>query len=282
MIEVSNLTFSYSHLPFMEQITFDVKEGEIFGFLGPSGAGKSTLQKILIGLLTGYSGKVSVAGFDVGKKPAGFYETIGVGFEFPNFYEKFTAAENLDFFSSLYQTSCIPTADLLSMVGLSADADKKVASFSKGMKSRLNFVKAIAHRPKVLFLDEPTSGLDPTNAQVMKNIIKQLRADGTTIIITTHNMHDATELCDRVAFIVEGKIRALDTPHQLMLARRENKIAYSYLQNGVEMTTETLQSEISKDGHFMELLAHNQLLTIHTQEPSLDDVFREITGRSLK
>ena len=282
MIEVSNLTFSYSHLPFMEQITFDVKEGEIFGFLGPSGAGKSTLQKILIGLLTGYSGKVSVAGFDVGKKTAGFYETIGVGFEFPNFYEKFTAAENLDFFSSLYKTSCISTADLLSMVGLSADADKKVASFSKGMKSRLNFVKAIAHRPKVLFLDEPTSGLDPTNAQVMKNIIKQLRADGTTIIITTHNMHDATELCDRVAFIVEGKIRALDTPHQLMLARRENKIAYSYLQNGMEMATETLQSEISKDSHFMELLAHNQLLTIHSQEPSLDDVFREITGRSLK
>jgi len=167
-------------------------------------------------------------------------------------------------------------------VGLSADADKKVSGFSKGMKSRLNFVKSLLHRPDILFLDEPTSGLDPTNSKQMKEIIADCRDKGTTIILTTHNMYDATELCDRVAFIVDGSIKALDTPHNLMLAKKENILEYSYLENGVEMQKQTPLKTVSEDTLLQNLIAENALLTIHSKEPSLEDVFREITGRELK
>lgn len=282
MIHVQNLTFSYSKFPFIENMNFEVGKGEIFGFLGPSGAGKSTLQKILIGLLTNYTGSVQVNDCETKRKSRDFYEHIGIDFEFPSFYEKFTAAENLNFFASLYQTPCIPTKELLAMVGLLADADKKVSGFSKGMKSRLKFVKSLLHRPDILFLDEPTSGLDPTNSKQMKEIIADCRDKGTTIILTTHNMYDATELCDRVAFIVDGSIKALDTPHNLMLAKKENILEYSYLENGVEMQKQTPLKTVSEDTLLQNLIAENALLTIHSKEPSLEDVFREITGRELK
>lgn len=282
MIHVKNLTFSYSKFPFIENMTFDVQKGEIFGFLGPSGAGKSTLQKILIGLQTQYSGSVLVNGSESKRKSRDFYEHIGIDFEFPSFYEKFTAAENLDFFASLYQKPCIPTKELLSMVGLSADADKKVEGFSKGMKSRLNFVKSLLHRPDILFLDEPTSGLDPTNSKQMKQVIADCRDKGATIILTTHNMYDATELCDRVAFIVDGSIKALDTPHNLMLAKKENMLEYSYMENGIEIQKSSPLKSVSDDAFLQKLIADNALLTIHSKEPSLEDVFREITGRNLK
>lgn len=263
-------------------MNFDVKKGEIFGFLGPSGAGKSTLQKILIGLQTQYSGSVCVNGCESKHKSRDFYEHIGIDFEFPCFYEKFTAVENLNFFASLYKKPCIPTQELLAMVGLSADADKKVEGFSKGMKSRLNFVKSLLHRPDILFLDEPTSGLDPTNSKQMKQAIANCRNKGATIILTTHNMYDATELCDRVAFIVDGSIKALDTPHKLMLAKKENMLVYSYLENGAEVEKTCPLKSVSNDTFLQKLIADNALLTIHSKEPSLEDVFREITGRNLK
>lgn len=254
MITVKNLSFSYSQLPFIENMNFQVRSGEIFGFLGPSGAGKSTLQKLLIGMLPKYKGSVSVNNNEVRNKSNHFYESIGVDFEFPSFYEKFTALENLKFFGSLYDSKLIPAEQLLEMVGLSQHANKKVAGFSKGMKSRLNFARSIIHQPKVLFLDEPTSGLDPSNSQVMKNIIRELKNKGVTIILTTHNMHDATELCDRVAFIVDGNIKAMDTPHNLIMSRRYNEVTYSYLENQQELNTTIALDKISTDKKLQSLI----------------------------
>ena len=219
MIIVNNVDFSYTQQPFIREVSFEVGKGEILGFLGPSGAGKSTLQKILTGILTDYTGSVVVDGIEVKNHKSSFYENIGVDFEFPSLYEKFTATENLQFFGSLYSKALIPIPTLLNMVGLSQDANKKVSDFSKGMKSRLNFIKALIHQPDILFLDEPTSGLDPSNARIMKDIIMNLKNEGKTIILTTHNMNDAAELCDRVAFIVDGQIKALDTPHNLIRQR---------------------------------------------------------------
>lgn len=218
MIRVQKLRFSYTEHPFIENVSFDVKKGEIFGFLGPSGAGKSTLQKILTGLLTNYQGSVIVNEIEVKNHNNDFYEHIGVDFEFPSLYEKLTARENLRFFASLYKKS-LDINELLQRVGLLQDADKRVAEFSKGMKSRLNFIKALLHDPILLFLDEPTSGLDPSNARRMKDIILQQKSMGKTVVLTTHNMYDATELCDRVAFIVDGSLKALDTPRNLIMKR---------------------------------------------------------------
>src|SRR5574344_1197267 len=210
MIAIENMNFSYSKTPFVENINFNVEKGEIFGFLGPSGDGKSTIQKILIGMITNYSGSVVVNNVEVKNHTNQFYEKIGVDFEYPSLYEKLTAKENLDFFSSLYKNSIRNHDELLSSVGLLQDENKKVSAFSKGMKSRLNFIKSLVNNPEILFLDEPTSGLDPTNAKLMKDLILEQKRKGVTVIITTHNMQDATELCDKVAFIVDGKIKMMD------------------------------------------------------------------------
>ena len=281
MIKVNNLSFSYTKTPFLEGINFEVRKGEILGFLGPSGAGKSTLQKILTGLLSGYSGSAAVGWIEVNECTNRFYENIGVDFEFPSLYEKLTARQNLKFFGSLYSGDLIPIDELLCMVNLQNDGDKKVSDFSKGMKSRLNFIKALIHNPNIIFLDEPTSGLDPSNSYDMKNIIKAEREKGKAIILTTHNMQDAAELCDRVAFIVDGKIKAMDTPHNLIMSKGASKLRYTYFDNG-EQTKECLLSASGNDTMLQKLIADNRLRSIHSSEPTLSDIFREVTGRVLQ
>ena len=281
MIKVENLVFSYNDKPFLENINFEVDKGEIFGFLGPSGAGKSTLQKVLTGLLTSYSGSAVVDGVESKYHNSGFYEKIGVDFEFPSLYEKLTAKQNLEFFGSLYLNRDRSVDELLKIVGLYNDADKKVAEYSKGMKSRLNFIKSLLHSPDILFLDEPTSGLDPTNSRMMKDIILEEKSRGTTIILTTHNMEDAKELCDRVAFIVDGKVKALDTPHNLIMRKGASKIQYTYMENG-EKEGECLLSETGNDSTLHKLLLENKIKSIHSSEPNLNDIFMDVTGRVLQ
>jgi len=281
MISVNNLSFSYTKKPYIENTCFEVYSGEIFGFLGPSGAGKSTLQKILTGLLTTYTGSVLVNGEEVKRHNNLFYENIGVDFEFPSLYEKLTARENLEFFASLYKKHR-DVFTLLNCVGLQNDADKKVSDYSKGMKSRLNFIKALLHEPKTLFLDEPTSGLDPSNSRILKDMILEEKAKGRTIIITTHNMYDATELCDRVAFIVDGKVKALDTPHNLIMRRGASKLSYSYCENGTEVKAEIPLGKTAEDAVLSGLIQSNSLKSIHSGEPTLNDIFVELTGRRLQ
>lgn len=280
MIIVKDLNFSYTRKPFVENINFEVKKGEIFGFLGPSGAGKSTLQKILTGLISKYDGSAMVNGVECKNHKSDFYETIGVDFEFPSLYEKLTARENLAFFRSLYNKKPREIEEVLNKVGLLNDADKKVSDYSKGMKSRLNFIKALIHNPDILFLDEPTSGLDPTNSRIMKDIIIEEKSKGKTIILTTHNMADATELCDKVAFIVEGKVKALDTPHNLIMSHGAAKITYTYVENG-EKFDECMLRKTGDDEKLMNLLRENRITSIHSSEPTLNDIFIELTGRVL-
>jgi fluoroquinolone transport system ATP-binding protein len=281
MIRVQGLQFSYTRQPFIENMSFDVQNGEIFGFLGPSGAGKSTLQKILTGLLTTYGGSAQVNGTEVKRRDNCFYENIGVDFEFPSLYEKLTARENLRFFASLYKKHQA-IDPLLESVGLLPDAGKKVSDFSKGMKTRLNFIKALLHDPALLFLDEPTSGLDPSNARRMKDIISREKAKGKTILLTTHNMYDATELCDRVAFIVDGKLRALDTPRNLIMSRGASKVHYTHALNGREEQAEIALNRTGEDDVLQMLVRENRLLSIHSSEPTLNDIFVELTGRRLQ
>ncbi|WP_261177279.1 ABC transporter ATP-binding protein [Anaerobacillus sp. CMMVII] len=213
MFQVKDLSFKYpkNKENTIEKISFEIKEGEVFGLLGPSGVGKSTTQKILIKLLTNYQGEVLYKGQDLTSYGKEFYQEIGVGFEMPVHFSKLTANENLTFFKKLYKTSA-NTDELLQQVGLYEDRNKLVNEFSKGMKARLNFVRALINKPKILFLDEPTNGLDPKNARTIKAIIKQFQEEGGTVLLTTHLMNDVDELCDRVAFMANGKIAEIDTP----------------------------------------------------------------------
>jgi len=282
VIKVEHLSFSYTKHPFIENMNFSVREGEIFGFLGPSGAGKSTVQKILTALIPAYQGSVQVLGVEAAQHKKSFYEQIGVDFEFPSLYEKLTARENLHFFASLYQHS-LPPEPLLERVGLLLEADKQVSAYSKGMKSRLNFIKALMHEPRLLFLDEPTSGLDPSNARLVKDLILEQKAQGRTILLTTHNMHDATELCDRVAFIVDGEIRALDTPHHLIMSRGASRISYTYLdEKGEEKQGTSQLQKTGEDANLVRIIAENRIVSIHSSEPTLNDIFSEVTGRRLQ
>lgn len=280
MINVSHLSFSYTKQPLISDMSFSVSPGEIFGFLGPSGAGKSTLQKILISLLTNYQGSAVVNNVECRERTKHFYEDIGVDFEFSTMYEKLTARENLKFFASLYEKKPRSIEALFQMVGLERDADKRVSEYSKGMKARLNFIKALLHDPLLLCLDEPTSGLDPTNSRMMKEMILSEKAKGKTILLTTHNMQDAAELCDRVAFIVNGNICALDSPHNLIMSQGAATVTYTWLENGEHCASCPLD-RLSDDKQLKKLIAQNRLQSIHSSEPTLNDVFIDLTGRAL-
>lgn len=284
VISVAGLTFTYPNAthPAVRGMDFTVGRGEIFGFLGPSGAGKSTTQKLLIGLLRGHGGQASVWGRDPLAWGPDYYQRVGVSFELPNHYHKLTGAENLRFFASLYDG---PTADpigLLESVGLAEDANTRVSKYSKGMQMRLTFARSLINHPELLFLDEPTSGLDPVNARKVKDIILGLKAEGRTIFLTTHDMSTADELCDRVAFVVDGAIVALDTPAELKIARSQRRVRVQYrTDTGGLDTAEFAMDGLAEDPAFHEVLRHHHVETIHSREASLDDVFVEVTGRQL-
>ena len=281
MITVENLQYTYpkNDAPTLKGISFAIQPGEIFGFLGPSGSGKSTTQKILYKLLDGYQGQVQVQGLDLVAWGKDFYEKIGVSFELPNHYLKLTALENLQFFANFYRKRPTNFHELLDRVGLKEDANKPVSDFSKGMKMRLNFIRSFMHDPDILFLDEPTSGLDPVNGKVIKDMILDLKARGKTIFITTHSMYDADALCDRIALIIDGEIKALDRPSVLKLqhGQRKVKVEVHDAPSPYEYALDTL----GQNEEFLNILQQNNIKTIHSEEATLEDVFIKLTGQRL-
>lgn len=285
MIDVKQLTFTYPEATTetLHGLDFRIEEQEIFGFLGPSGAGKSTTQKILIGLLKEYGGTVQIMGKELKTWGQAYYEKIGVSFELPNHYLKLTALENLDYFRSLYSSDTLNSLEVLEWVGLREDADKRVANFSKGMKIRLNVARSLLHKPKLLFLDEPTSGLDPVNARNVKDLILRLRDEGTTVFVTTHDMIVADELCDRVAFVTNGKISAIDAPDTLKkrYGKREIQVVYKNGTDALQQASFALDG-LGDNQEFLRVLkAAQQLETIHTQETTLEKIFIQVTGEEL-
>ncbi|MBX7095904.1 MAG: ABC transporter ATP-binding protein [Flavobacteriales bacterium] len=279
MIQVESLSYNYPNgKEVISNLNFSISKGEIFGFLGPSGSGKSTTQKILFRLLNNYRGTAQIAGKEVSQWNSELFNIIGVGFELPNHYLKMTARENLEFFGGFYRKSMNVDA-LLESVGLLNDAHKKVSEFSKGMKMRLNFIRSFMHDPEILFLDEPTSGLDPVNAKMVKDIIADLRKKGKTIFITTHQMHDADELCDRVAFLSGGKIMAMDSPAQLKLRHSSNMVEVTV--SGQSQKHQFPISKLGSNPDFLSLISHQEIETIHSREASLDEVFIKVTGKNL-
>ena len=284
MIQVRNLSYTYpgSKEPVLKDISFDIQQGEIFGFLGPSGAGKSTTQKVLNGLLKGYQGSVEVNGTHLNQMDRSFYEKIGVAFEFPNLYLKLTALENLQLFASFFKSETRDPDELLALVGLSDDRDTRVSAFSKGMKMRLNFIRSLLNRPEILFLDEPTAGLDPGNARIMKDIILGLQQDGVTIFLTTHHMDDAGELCERLAFMVKGSLPVIDSTSALKLRHGEKKVRVQYSKEGSSLTEEFPMVGLGQNKAFQEIIQTREVLTLHTLEASLEEIFIQVTGQSLK
>ncbi len=283
MIQVNNLQFTYQKTKkqAIHDMSFDIREGEVFGFLGPSGAGKTTTQRLLIGLLRNYSGSIQILGKERRDWSKDFYEQIGVAFDFPNLYIKLTALENLELMSAYYQRPPVDLKNLLDRVGLLPDKDNRVENFSKGMKMRLNFIRSIMHQPRLMFFDEPTSGLDPVNAHIIKDIILEQKAQGKTIFLTTHNMTVAEQLCDRVAFIVDGQIVVTGSPGDLMIEHGKRLIKVEYAGNGSVEEREFEMAGIGHNHDFISLLQEKEVKTIHSAEATLEDIFIKLTGRNL-
>lgn len=284
MISVEKLQFTYAgnQTATIKETSFKIQKGEIFGFLGPSGAGKTTTQKILIGIFRHYNGSVKVLEQEMKNANKSIYEHIGVAFEFPNLYTKFSALENLKLFQALYKGKTEQPEKLLEMVDLQDDALTRVSAFSKGMRMRLNFCRALLNLPEILFLDEPTSGLDPINARNIKNIILSLREQGKTIFLTTHNMTDADELCDVVAFIVDGQILLIDSPKSLKIEHSNKKIYIQYREGEKSIKMEFPLKNIGQNSEFLTLLQNKNIEAIHTGDATLEDIFIKVTGRKLK
>ncbi len=286
MIESAGLRFTYTgaDTPALRGVDFSIDAGEIFGFLGPSGAGKSTTQKILIGLLREYSGALSVFDKELGSWGPDYYERIGVSFEQPNHYLKLTALENLEYFGALFSGRTEDPLRLLAAVGLAEHKDVRVGSYSKGMRNRLNLARSLINRPELLFLDEPTAGLDPVNAQRVRDIIAGARHGGATVFLTTHDMWTADQLCDRVAFIVDGEIPLIDSPRRLKLQHGTRSVRVEYTTSeraGERQAVDFALEGLADDEAFRSLLRDTRIETMHTQEATLEDVFIAVTGRPL-
>lgn len=281
-IIAEELVYRYGQLTAVDHISFTVAEGEILGFLGPNGAGKSTTVKMLSGQLRPKAGRATLLGLDVARHPKQVQTQIGVCFEITNLYEQMTGLENLSLFARLFGVKDFDAGALLARVGLDGRGKDRVETYSKGMKQRLMIARALVNRPRILFLDEPTEGLDPASAVAIRNVILEERERGATVFLTTHDMMEADKLADRVAFINQGKIVALDTPHALKQRYGQRRLrAQVATADGSLIEREIVLDRPETAAEMQALFSQEQVVTVHSEEATLEDIFIEITGRGL-
>ena len=278
MIVVEHLSRSYGDVHAVDDISFTVGAGEIFGLLGHNGAGKTTTIRMLTGRTRPSSGRASIAGHDVLSDFEQIKPLINLVFEDQNLYERLNGRDNLRLFAELYGQPVGRGDELLKLVGLGEAATRRVKGYSSGMKQRLLVARALINNPQVLFLDEPTRGLDPASARELRQLITRMSAQGTTVFLSTHYMEEADELCQRVGFLSHGKIVALDTPRELKLL------------HGKRTATVLLASREERDirldspqdaAQLAEWMRNGDVLTIHSHEGTLADVFIALAGRPL-
>jgi ABC-2 type transport system ATP-binding protein len=304
LIKVNELTKFYGPTLAVDHISFEVKEGEIFGFLGPNGAGKTTTIRMMVGLTRPNSGTAVINGHDVLKESVEVKRTIGLVPETSNLYGELTAFKNLIYQAELYgvpkKERGIRTLNLLEEFGLKEHQEKPFQALSRGLKRRLTIAAALIHHPKILFLDEPTTGLDVMSARGLRKLILDSKKKGLTIFLTTHYIPEAESLCDRIAVIVKGKIRVIDTPENIRAQVKETEI----LEIGLDRMTEDLKNKLLlTEGIEKILIAENRIRfhtekidqitpsvikvleeqgakieTINTLSPTLEDAFVKITG----
>ncbi len=298
IIKAEHLTKYYGDFLAVNDISFSVNKGEIFGFLGPNGAGKTTTIRMLTGILDPSSGRIEVFGMDMKKHKIEIRERTGIVPEMANPYIDLTAMRNLQLMGRLYGMKGREieerSIELLKLFNLYEKKDSKVRGFSKGMKQRLSLAMAMLPDPELLFLDEPTSGLDVMSARLIKKIIRDEQKKGKTIFMNTHNMQDANELCNRVAIINHGKLIAIDTPEKIKeIGARSNVIEFSLapfkfkegivegrveiLGDKVKVYTAEVDETIKKIVKYAER-ENLKIMLLNVEKPSLEDVFMALVG----
>jgi len=304
IIQVKDLTKFYGNALAVDHVSFDVKEGEVFGFLGPNGAGKTTTIRMMVGLTQPSSGTAWIDDCDILREPIKVKKTIGLVPETSNLYGELTSLENLIYQAELFgvpkKERRAHATQLLEEFGLKEHQEKPFQALSRGLKRRLTIASALIHDPKILFLDEPTTGLDVMSARGLRKLIGDLKKKGVTIFLTTHYIPEAESLCDRIAIIVKGKIRVINTPENIKTQAKETEI----LEIGLDRITEELKNKLmSLEGIEKFLIAENRIRfhikkleqgassiiksleqhgakiqAINTLSPSLEDAFVKITG----
>lgn len=278
VIDVQHLKKVFNKETALQDVSFTIKKGEIFGFLGPSGSGKTTTIKILTAQTEKTAGKVSLFNRPASEmKSSQNRQRFGILTDNSGLYTRLSIEENLLLYSSLYQLPNTAVKEALDFVNLYAERKKKVNQLSKGMIQRVTLARAIMHKPELLFLDEPTSALDPVNTQHIYNGLRKLNDLGTTIFLTTHDMSEAEILCDRVAFLHQGKIRAIGSPKQLKQEFGDETFTVE-LTNG---QSETIQNGAQDAQKLYDWMQANAVARIYTNEPTLGDIFMQITGSDL-
>jgi len=227
MIHTENLTKKFSTTLAVDRLTLDIQEGEVFGFLGPNGAGKTTTVRMLTSLIAPSEGKAVVNGFTVGQEDTQIRRSVGILTETPGMYDNLSAAFNLEIYATLYEVKDVPgqVEKYLRMLGLWDRRFEEVGTFSKGMRQKLAIARALLHEPRLVFLDEPTSGLDPESAHLVRDFITELRKEGRTIFMCTHNLDEADRLCDRIG-VFKTRLLVLDTPENLRSTMFGRKVVF--------------------------------------------------------
>lgn len=278
-IRLEHITKQYDKEPVLKDLNAVLQKGEILGFLGPSGAGKTTTIKILTGQLKPTSGNAYVLGIHVKNIDETIYEQIGIVTDQSGVYERMTVFENLKYFARILKADSARIDELLQRVGLLEHKKKPAGKLSKGQMQRLVLARAVLHKPKVLFLDEPTSGLDPSTALDIHRLLVEMKQEGMSVFLTTHNMEEATKLCDHVALLNDGQIVEYGTPQELCLRYNQKNRYRILLESGEELTLEQSEETIRK---MSALLQQNKVAALHSCEPTLEHVFLTVTGRNLQ
>lgn len=276
IVSMENVSIHFGSTKALKDVTFQIYKGEIFGFLGPSGAGKTTTIKLLTKQLKQDQGSIRIFGKEITDLGDALYDHIGVLSDNSGMYEKMSVYDNLKIFADLKKIPHEQIEDILKKTRLWDDRRKKARDLSRGMKQRLLFSRTILHKPDILFLDEPTSALDPATSEAVYDIITELKKDGTTIFLTTHNMYEADLLCDRVAFLHEGSIVECDNPDILKLKHSVNEVVI-LSDTGKEYYTKRDKQSIWKTMQEMD----GDVARIASVEPDLKTIFLDLTGRNL-
>lgn len=278
-IVTEHIAMSFQDMVVLKDINIIIKAGEIFGLLGPSGAGKTTLIKILTGQIKQSSGTAIILGKDNRMIPGEVYTKLGMVLDNIGLYERLSCYDNLLLFARLYGITKANITSVLEKVGLMDAARRPVSKLSKGMRQRLAFARAIMHEPEILFLDEPTSGLDPATAAYIHQLIIEEKEKGATIFLTTHNMEEATKLCDNVALLNQGELVEYGRPKDICRKFNHQNMIQILLKNGENYE---LRNDASSADRIRDYFLENMVESIHSTEPNLETVFMEITGRGLE
>ncbi len=277
LIQVEGAGISFGGRPALREVSFEVSEGEIFGFLGPSGAGKTTTIKLLTRQLRPQAGSVRLFGQPVERLPVSAFDQIGVLTDTSGLYERLSVEDNLNLFADLKGVPRARALEALERVGLTGEEKKAAKKLSRGMAQRVMLARAVLHKPRLLFLDEPTAALDPATSRAVQDMLRELNQEGTTIFLTTHRMEEADRLCNRVAFLNEGVIAACDSPQALKLRHAPNLLV-AVGMDGERVTAEKNAGGLAELSRAFEGKA---LSTVHSQEPDLEEIFLTLTGRKL-